>query len=348
MADKLVKYKITFRGRGLVFPPNILFVLLFVSVFDILWFGTAAEFTLLQGVLTLPLLFFFPGYLLLDIAVPQRPIDENSGSGNTQSKSNYQLPRIPEIGWKERLALAFGLSLAVIPLLGLAIAPIAGSLAAEYLVVGLNVYILAGSLAAFVRHNLLSVDQQFQAQHGEWRVALKRALSGGNRLDKALSVVLVLAVIITVGTLTFALLAPQQGEAYTTTTLLTETSDGDLAAADLPTEFTRGDDETMGLRIENNEGAETTYTFVVELQRIDDSSGGSVSVVIQEETLLQRENTLSPGETWTELHSVEPTLTGDNLRLAYHVYRGEPPENPSSDDPFRTLYHWVDVSLSEG
>jgi uncharacterized membrane protein len=53
-------------------------------------------------------------------------------------------------------------------------------------------------------------------------------------------------------------------------------------------------------------------------------------------------------ETWQRQHTVTPELTGDRMRLTYMLYRGAPPATPTTDNAYRELHLWVNVSSTGG
>lgn len=55
------------------------------------------------------------------------------------------------------------------------------------------------------------------------------------------------------------------------------------------------------------------------------------------------ETTLADNETWTQQHSVAPTMTGERLRLTYLLYKGEAPPEPTVGGAYREVHLWVNV-----
>jgi len=82
---------------------------------------------------------------------------------------------------------------------------------------------------------------------------------------------------------------------------------------------------------------------VVELQRVRGSDGGAPKVV-QDRRLATFTPTVSAGQSWRTTHEVTPTMTGENLRLAYLVYEGDPPQNPTTENAYRHVHVWVNVT----
>lgn len=295
---------------------------------------------LLRAAIGLPVLLLVPGFAFATAVFPGRHVSDvraavagsqREGAGRRQS-----------ITWRERVALSFGLSVTLVPLLGVVVIWHVGTLSQDAVLLALNVFVLLAAVASAVRRNGLPADERFRVPYRRWLAGARaRATAGESALGVALTVLLVLSVVAAVGTMGVALLSPQNGEAYTSATLLTERPNGELVATGYPTEFTHGDGEPLVLQVENREGVQTSYAVVVELQRL--SADGSATVT-DEQTLLRRQATVRPGETWTAPHTVAPTMTGTDLRLTYYLYRGEPPRDPSEETAYRTLFHWISVA----
>jgi len=45
----------------------------------------------------------------------------------------------------------------------------------------------------------------------------------------------------------------------------------------------------------------------------------------------------------TSAHVLEPTRTGEELRVQYLLYAGEAPETPTRENSYRDLHLWIDV-----
>jgi uncharacterized membrane protein len=112
--------------------------------------------------------------------------------------------------------------------------------------------------------------------------------------------------------------------------------------------------------IGNHEHRATEYTVVATLQRVDtrrageasvnDSTGpGNVSIsVLEAEELARFDPELEHDEAWLREHDVTPTLSGENLRLTYLLYRGSLPEEPGVGNAYREVNLWVNVSRASG
>jgi len=206
----------------------------------------------------------------------------------------------------------------------------------------------------------LPVADRFSVPYRSWIDSGRRELfEPETRLDGALNVLLVVSVLLAVGSVAYAVAVPPQGEQFSEFYLLTENDEGELVADGYPTEFVRGESAPVVVGIGNNEYESTEYTVVVELQRVEAVGGGNLSVanatenatteiqVVERERLGELSAQLAHNETWQQSHELSPTLTGENLRVQYLLYRGEPPAEPTRDNAYRSLHLWVDVFETE-
>lgn len=352
MAAAGMKWRTTTGNRTIplndarTLPADVGAVVLLVLFADVLSIVGPSVPTPVRALVGLPTLLLVPGYLSLAVVFPGRGrTDDTADSGRRRNDPTPE--QVSSLGggsisWRERLALSFGLSVAVIPLLGFLVAPITGSLSLESVLLGLNAFVLVAAVAAVGRRNNLPADERLRVPHRRWRDDLRESIAGpGSRADAVVAAVLLASVLTAVSVTGFVLLAPLEAEAYTSTTLLTEDESGELVAAGYPSELAVGGGAELTLRVENHEGVETTYTVVAELQRVE--TRGDTVAVLERDRLFEERETVAAGGTWLMEHTVAPAMTGSDLRLTYHVYRGEPPADPGVDSAYRTTYVWVDV-----
>ncbi|MBV0902721.1 DUF1616 domain-containing protein [Haloarcula salina] len=158
----------------------------------------------------------------------------------------------------------------------------------------------------------------------------------------AVTIVLLLAA---AGVASATLISQPQGETYTEFSLLTiDDETGNLTADGYPTSVTVGDPQSVVVSVTNREGAETNYTVVVEQQRL--GREGDIRQVQQSTTVDRFSLTLANRETERRNRSIEVSrIPGpEESRLAFLLYRGDPPERPSIDSSYRHTYFWVNVT----
>lgn len=78
-----------------------------------------------------------------------------------------------------------------------------------------------------------------------------------------------------------------------------------------------------------------------------------VEQVDNETNVLEREELdrfsspeIANNETWQHTHNIQPTMIGEELRLRYLLYKGDPPRDPTRANAYRDLHLWIDVSES--
>ena len=313
--------------------------------------------TPLRVVFGLPFVLFVPGYAFVAALFPEAGegpvVDEEAEVDDVEGSRDGGIDGI------ERIALSFGLSIAIVPLLGLVLNFTPWGIRLTPIMVAVGGFTLVAVAVGAVRRWELPEDERFAMPYREWYAAGRaELLEPDDRADAVLNVVLVLSILLAVSSVGYAVAVPKQGESFSELYLLTENETGDLVADDYPTEFTRGESRELVVGIGNHEHETVNYSVVVLLQNVTfvqnesrvRAANGTVTPVyndtrvLEEERLRTFETTLPHNETWIRQHSVEPMLTGDGLRLTYLLYEGEAPPDPSVEGAYREVHLWVNVS----
>ncbi len=293
-------------------------------------------------VLGLPFVLFAPGYTFIAALFPEAgsgPVgdDGDDGDGTTGIREGSGIDGI------ERVALSFGTSIVIVPLIGLVLNFTPWGIRLVPVMVSVGGFTLVAAAVASHRRNELPADEQFAVPYREWLVTGRAELfHPETRVDKALNILLVVSLLVAVGSVGYAVAVPKQGEAFTELYLLTEGPDGELVADDYPQNFTVGEPQSLYVGVGNHEQRTVNYTVVVVLQDVEFEN--NESRVLQQERLNRFQTTLSHNETWQRNHTVEPTMTGERLRLVYLLYRGEAPPQPTVENAYREVHLWVNVS----
>jgi len=291
-----------------------------------------------RAVVALPLVVFLPGYALVAALFPRTTASVPDGEPHAPFAGAVEGVLSPT----ERVVLSFGTSLAVLPLVGLV------NSAAD---LGFGTSALLGTVNSVVVFSLaVGVVRRLRAPPGErvafsprsWSAAVGRLFARQSRAETALTVAVLAAVLVATGSLGFALVAPADGESYTTVTLLTENESGDLVAGGYPANLTGESPASFVVGVANHEGQRTAYTVVTELQSVRVADGSTT--VVEDRELARTNRTVAAGDTWYADQSVSaaPGLTGERLRLRFFVYRGSAPTDPAVG----TAYEYVDRSLT--
>ena len=325
-------------------PADLGFVVGWVVATNLAVFLPVVSETPLRVVVGLPFVLFVPGYALIAALFPE------AGEGPVPEDEHVEGSRFTDdregIDGIERVALSFGLSIAVVPLVGLALNFTPWGIRLVPIMVAVSLLTLGLVAVASRRRRELPEDEQFRVPYREWTASVRSELfEPDSRADAALNVLLVASVLLAAGSVTYAVAVPQQGEQFTEFYLLTENESGDLVADGYPTNMTAGESEELVVGIGNHEHSTETYTVIVQLQRVRivNASNGTVEVV-ETERLDRMEAQVGHNETWLRKHDVTPTMTGERLRLKYLLYIDEVPAEPRADNAYRDLHLWVNVS----
>jgi uncharacterized membrane protein len=287
----------------------------------------------------LPFVLFAPGYALIAALFPERgtePPEEAEGDVDGDGERSG-------ITGLERVALSFGVSIAVVPLVGLVLNFTPFGIRLVPVVVSLTGFVLGLTAVAMRRRAALPAEERLTVPWRAWIAAGRRELfEPESRTDAALNVLLVISLVVAVSSVGYAVAVPKQGESFSEFYLLTESESGELVADDYPTEFVAGESRSLVVGIDNQEHQTVEYTVVVELNRV--AVENNSTRVLDEERLRTFETRLSHNETWQRTHSVTPELTGDRLRLTYLLYQGSPPSDPTTENAYRNLHLWVNVT----
>lgn len=314
--------------------------------------------TAVRTLLTLPLALFAPGYAIVALLYPERyEFESTVRSGLSQSSEETLEGVTPTAGLSPltRVLVAVGLSIVVVPVIAIVLDFVVGIywLPTFGVVTALTVLLSLGALIVRARYpadRRFSIGPLFAAvfQH---ETADRRL--GGSQSSSLLGSVgtpggalLTVGVLVFVGSLLFAALLPVAGipspgqSHFTEFYLTTQNESGDYVLSDYPTEFGPGESQTVFITIGNSEGESVEYTVVAKLQRAEVTDGETR--VTGEQELRRVSRSVEAGERARIEHSIQPSQEG-RLRLAYMLYKGEPPATPTTENAYRSTHLWITV-----
>lgn len=296
--------------------------------------------TPLRSVLVVPFVLLIPGYALVAALFPETGVrDAESGEETDESKRAVG----SGLTYVERAALSFGVSIAVVPLIGLVlnVTPVGIQLLPVMLSVA-GVTLAASALATHRRLQLPESDR-FSVPYRQWGQSVVDVFSGHeSHLDRTLTVLTVAALLLAVTSAGYAVAVPKQADAFTEMYLVTEQDDGQLVADDYPTEFVSGESQSLVVGVGNYEHQTVEYSLVVELQ---DATVVNNSTQVHGRNEVSRQTlTLADEATWENELNVTPMMTGDRLRLSFMLFKGDPPSDPTADQAYRETHLWISVS----
>lgn len=286
----------------------------------------------LEFLFGLPLLLFLPGYGLVSALFPE------TRERITRSQPSLSSDRDGGIDVVERVGLSVGLSVAMVPLVAMALFAVGIGLVLDALVVGLVLVSGIGLLVGSIRRRRVPAEDRFAPSLS---TAVERGygatVGAETTLEGGVNVVLVVSVLVAATAFGFALMAPQSTEAGSNLMIVTE-QDGSYVAGDYP-DLTAGESSQLAVGVRNEEGERADYTVVVEMQSVADGE------VTDAREVTRLSNAVAPGETWYANHEVSVT-DADQNRLTYLLYRGDAPSDPDIESAYRHAYLWVDGTES--
>jgi len=247
--------------------------------------------------LGLPLVLYFPGYILTTIVRPKR----NS------------------LGSIERVALGFGLSVAIISLIMFILNLTPWGFYTMPLLYSLTIFIISSSIIAWYRRRRLPeedrLDVSFNIRFPEWR--------GQSMATRVLVVFLIISIAGAIGTAAYTFVNPRAGESYTEFYILPPDGEELEYYSALPV----GQETGVIVGIVNHENTAEEYRIEITLDNEPVEETGII--------LLKNE------ESWQQTISFIPDSPCEAKKLEFLLYR----ENDT--EPYRRLYLIVDVIVVE-
>lgn len=282
------------------------------------------------------MLFFLPGYVTIAALFPRKyettyPMRQRDQSG--------------DLGLRERMALSFGINIALLPLLGLSLAAISAEFTPVTVLNTIAVYLLVVGTIAMARRLRVPREARFSFPISNWMAELRTAVGTGSSTERVVTIALLCSVLLLGGTVAYAVAVPANGEQYTDFHLVTENESGEYVSADYPEEIVADESVSLAWGIQNFEQATTKYTVVIQLERIDEADGELRRIETSE--LDRTSVTIDNGERVVRDHQIQPPLIGDDLRLTYYLYVGDAPADPDQESAYRSLHIWLDVTPTD-
>ncbi len=333
-------------------PADLAFVIAFVAVTNLVVFVPVLNESPVRVVVGLAFVLFLPGYAFIaalfpEAGEPPQPDDED-GDGRLSTPVN----RDRGIDGIERVALAFGLSIAIVPLIGLALNFTPFGIRLVPIITSISLFTVIAAGVAAVRRWELPEDERFRVPYRRWIAGGKDELfNPDSRFDAALNIALALSILLATSSVVYAVAVPPQGEQFSEFYILTEDDEGELVAADYPETLVADELEPLHVGVGNNEHESVEYTVIVQLQHVEGE--GNESQVINRAELDRWSVTLSHNETAIDERDVGVTagvaseFEGEDRRLQFLLYDGEVAEEPTRENAYRDLHLWVDIETNE-
>jgi uncharacterized membrane protein len=152
------------------------------------------EISPIRIILGLPLVLFLPGYSLIAALFPGKD----------------------DLDAIERIALSFGLSIAITPLLGLALNYTPFGIRLSPVLIVLSVFTVSLAMGAYVRRSMIPEEDRFMVEFGIFFKSMKEPFkSSDTRIDRILTVILIISIVLAISMTAYVIITPKEGEKFT-------------------------------------------------------------------------------------------------------------------------------------
>jgi uncharacterized membrane protein len=288
----------TTSGRKLPYL-DLLLVIILTALCALFVLEPTLNKTAVRTVLGLLLVLFLPGYSLIAALFPKKD----------------------DLDSIERLALSFGLSIAITPLIGLVLNYTPYGIRLDPILISLSSVTVLLCAVAYLRRRRIPEDNRFLVDFRGFFSGLGQSFQGESRTGKILSVVLIISIILAISTTAYIIIKPKEGESFTEFYILGP----DGKASNYPTSLTPGQEGKVIIGIVNHENNDTKYRLVV-------TSNGTVQM---EQTL-----TLKDGQKVEIPFNFTAGEAGER-KMEFLLYK-----LPDNKNIYRSLHLWLNITAN--
>lgn len=252
--------------------------------------------TFIRTILGILLVLFIPGYSLIAAL----------------------FPKWGDLDGIERAALSFGLSIAVTPLIGLALNYTPWGIRLDPILISLTMFTLAMCLIAFLRRRQLPEKERYFVPFGQFVKDIRKSFQGESKTERILSIVLIISIILAISTTAYIIVKPKEGEKFTEFYILGP----DGKASNYPTNLTTGQNGSVIIGVVNHEYATTDYLLMVK---------------VNNSTLQNKTLTLTSGQKM-EIPFNFTAGTPGQKKMEFLLYK-----LPNNETAYRSLHLWLNM-----
>jgi len=252
---------------------ELLLIILLVIVLEVaIILSPAASLRIIFG---LPFIFFFPGYALVAALFPRRR----------------------QMDGVQRIALSFGLSIALVTIIGLILNSISWGIKLQSILWTITPFIFILLTIALLRRNKLPNSEVFTIGFSLLTVSWQKGIQ-----NRVLSFILVLTIMSVFGMVGYYIAQPRIGQKFTEFYIL---GSGGMIT-DYPRELKSGEKGMVTIGIVNHEYATQSYRVEV---RINGEKDKEIAPIV-----------LQNGKEWTQEVSFMPRKTGGGQRVEFMLF----------------------------
>lgn len=225
-------------------------------------------------------------------------------------------PKKNDLESVERVALSFGLSITIVPLLGLVLNFTFGIRLIPILVT-LCLYTVILVFVSSYRRGKLPEGERFSISFSKTYKNIVEESKPKNRTDTILTIILIITTVIAVGMIYYVITTPKIGEKFTEFYIL----DSSGKSNNYSTELKIDQPFTYLVGISNHEYGIVNYT---------------VQVALDKDVLTDQQLTIGHNQTWKRDITIAPNKKGADMKLEFWLFK----EN-NFTEPYRELHLWV-------
>jgi uncharacterized membrane protein len=285
-------------------PKDLLLVAGLILFIDILVLVPALNGSFLRTYLGILLVLFLPGYALTGAIFPAKK----------------------DLEGIERAVISLGLSIAIVPIMGLVLNYTIWGIQEITILTSLSVFILLMCAIAYHRRSLLPEEEAFEVPFKDFFLRMKIEImkKPESKIDRVFAVLLVLLIITSVVGLAHIIGNQKEREHFTEFYILgaNKTADG------YPTDLVLGKNETVVVGIVNHEYRPVDYTMEMRLE--------NQSLRLLED---QKQISIAHNMSWIEPVTFTPPFKGNNMKLEFLLFN-----ETEKQTPYRNLHLWINVT----
>jgi uncharacterized membrane protein len=235
-------------------------------------------------------------------------------------------PRKTTLNSGLRLGLSVGLSIAIVPLLEMALNYSRWGVREDPTLVIIALFVLVCIVAAALRRYRLAEDERFAVHWRVWQTLQgQQAPRFEGSFDRALSIALVVAVGVSLVTVGYAVFVPKADERFTEFYLLGAND----TLGNYTTNYMVGVPTPVTAVIINHEARNVTYNLI-----ISENNGTQRGIVYSEEVIVPA------GQQWEKQIDLVLNQQGNDTKLDFALYADH-----LAPQPYRDVHLWVNVSV---
>ena len=285
-------------------PKDLLLVVGLVLLIDIFVFVPVLNVSFLRTYLGILLVLFLPGYALTGAIFPAKK----------------------DLDGIERAVISLGLSIAIVPIMGLVLNFTIGGIQEITILTSLSVFIFLMCVIAYQRRSLLSEEEAFEVPYKDFFLRMKTEVMKKPecKIDRIFVVLLVFFALASVVSLAHIIGNQKEREHFTEFYIIgtNKTADG------YPTDLVMGRNETIIVGIVNHEYRPVDYTMEMRLE--------NQSLHLPEN---QKQISIAHNVSWIEPVTFIPAFKGNNMKLEFLLFN-----ETEKQTPYRHLHLWINIT----